>query len=196
MKIFGIEIKRVGEDEEEFQKKSFVAPDNDDGAVVVSAGPSSTAYGSYLDFDAAIKNEIELITKYREMALQPELEQAIDDIVNEAIIIEDGKYPVELNMDEVDGVSENIKDKIKEEFLEILKLMNFKKIGPEIFRRWYIDGRMNYHKVLDNENLKEGIQELRYIDPRRLRKIREMVKRKDEKTGIDLVNTVDEYYLQ
>lgn len=194
MKIFGIEIKRVGEDEEEENKKSFVAPEKDDGAVVITAGPNANFGAHTIDFDAAVKNEIELITKYREMALQPELEQAIDDIVNEAIIIEDGSYPVELNMDEVD-LSENIKKRIKEEFDDILKMMNFKKIGHEIFRRWYVDGRLNYHLVIDNNRIKDGVLELRYIDPRRLRKIREMVKEKDPETSIEIVKIVKEYYL-
>lgn len=193
-RLFGLEIKRKSQEKEDAKKKSFVAPDNDDGAVVVAGGPTSTAYGTYIDLDGTVRSEIELITRYREMALQPELEQAIEDIVNEAIVIEDTGQSIELNTDELE-LPDQIKDKIREEFEYILKLMNFSQIGPDVFRRWYVDGRLFYHIITDEKNPKAGILELRYIDPRRIRKVREVERGKDENTGITIIKKIREYYL-
>lgn len=173
------------------QLKSFVPESNDDGAVTIQSG---SYYGTYVDMDGVVRNEIELITRYREMAMQPELETAIDEIVNEAIVMDDSGKSVEINMDEV-KVSEGIKKKIRSEFDYILKLLNFGNMGYDIFRRWYVDGRIFYHLIVDEKKPLSGIQELRYIDPRRIRKIREIEKTMDRATGVEIIKKSREYYL-
>lgn len=173
------------------QLKSFVPEANDDGAVTIQSG---SYYGTYVDMDGVVRNEIELITRYREMAMQPELETAIDEIVNEAIIMDDNGKSVDINMDEL-KVSEGIKKKIRSEFDYILKLLNFGNMGYDIFRRWYVDGRIFYHLIVDEKKPLNGIQELRYIDPRRIRKIREIEKAMDQASGIEIIKKSREYYL-
>lgn len=191
--LFGF---KLGADADEKQKelenkKTFALPSNDDGAVTIQSG---AYYGTYVDLDGVVRNEIELITRYREMSMQPELEAAIDDIVNEAIVQDDDGQSIEINVDDIEA-PESIKKKITEEFKYILKLLNFNNMGHEVFRRWYIDGRLYYHVVIDEANLGNGIEEIRYIDPRRIRKIREIQKSKDPKTGIDIIAKEVEYYL-
>jgi hypothetical protein len=173
------------------QLKSFVPEANDDGAVTIQSG---SYYGTYVDMDGVVRNEIELITRYREMAMQPELETAIDEIVNEAIIMDDNGKSVDINMDEL-KVSEGIKKKIRSEFDYILKLLNFGNMGYDIFRRWYVDGRIFYHLIVDEKKPLNGIQELRYIDPRRIRKIREIEKSMDRASGVEIIKKSREYYL-
>lgn len=173
------------------QLKSFVPESNDDGAVTIQSG---SYYGTYVDMDGVVRNEIELITRYREMAMQPELETAIDEVVNEAIVMDDNGKSVDINMDELKS-SEGIKKKIRAEFDYILKLLNFGNMGHDIFRRWYIDGRIFYHLIVDEKKPLNGIQELRYIDPRRIRKIREIEKAMDRASGIEIIKKSKEYYL-
>jgi len=131
------------------------------------------------------------------MAMQPELESAIDDVINEAIVQDDDGKSIEIVMDDLKDkvASSNIKKKITEEFDNVLKLLNYKNMAQEIFRRWYVDGRIFYHVIVDQNNLTSGIQELRYIDPRKIRKIREIKKEKDIQTGVEVVTTVNEYYV-
>lgn len=192
--LFGFTISR-GSKEEEKQKevveKSFALPQNDDGAVNIQTG---AYFGTYVDLEGVVRNEIELITRYREMAMQPELETAIDDIVNESLVIDDSGKCVDLNMDELKQ-PESIKKKIKDEFNNLLRILNFSNMGADIFRRWYIDGRLFYQVVIDETNPKAGIKELRYIDPRRIRKIREIQKMKDPQSGIEIIKNTREYYL-
>ena len=166
----------------------------DDGATVIQSSVTGTAFGAYIDLEGQAKNEIDLITRYRQMASQPEMERAIDHIVNESVVTEDNGLSVKINCDDLEQ-PEKIKKKISEEFKNLLKMMNFGQLGHDLFRRWYVDGRFNYHVILDESNPKNGIIELRYIDPRRIRKIREITKEKDPKTGIDIIKTVKEYYL-
>ena len=190
--LFGFEIRRAVDPKEEQQKQPTFAPETtDDGAVVVAAGG---AYGTYIDLQGAARTEAELVTKYREMSMHPEVEKAIDDVVNEAIVIEPNKKIVQLNLDDT-KLSANIKKLITQEFDNVLNLLSFEKSGFDIFRRWYVDGRMYYHIVIDITKPDEGIKELRYIDPRKLRKIRE-VKRKRNK-GNETVTTekVQEYFI-
>ncbi len=194
MRIFGITIgndKQQEKDAELTTGKTFTLPQNEDGAVTVAG---AGYYGTYVDLDGTYRNETQLITKYRELAIQPEMESAIDEIVNEAIVHEDNGQTVEINLDET-KLPEPIKKRIRDEFEYILKLLNFGNMGHEIFRRWYIDGRLFYHLMIDETNPSLGIQELRYIDPRRIRKIREIQKMKDPRTGIDLIKRMVEYYL-
>jgi hypothetical protein len=189
--LFGFEIGRPKKQEDEITQKTFTIPQNDDGAVTIQSG---AYYGTYVDLDGVVRNEIELITRYREMSMQPELETAIDEIVNEAIVNDDNGQAVELNTDDLKQ-PEAIKKRIREEFELVLKMLNFGNMGHDIFRRWYIDGRLFYHVVIDEKRPSLGIQELRYIDPRRIRKVREIQKTKDPKTGMELIKRQNEYYL-
>lgn len=189
--LFGFEFKRKNIEPE---LKSFTpAKTQDDGAVEVSAGG---AYGTYVDLDGAVRSEAELVTKYREMALVPECDSAIDEIVNESISI-DQENLISINLDDLQ-VSNPLKEKIGAEFKNCLKIMNFNKYAYEIYRRWYIDGRLYYHVVIDEKNPKEGIKELRYVDPRKIRKIREVQKKRpssNQPTDITISKTVNEYYV-
>jgi hypothetical protein len=197
-KLFGFQITNEKTKKQEEPKdisniteKSFALPQNDDGAVTLQTG---AYFGTYVDLEGVVRNEIELITRYREMAMQPELETAIDDIVNEAIVMQGHEEPLTINIDDL-KVSDTIKKRIREEFENILRMLNFGNMGSELFRRWYIDGRMFYHVVIDETRPRDGIKELRYIDPRRIRKVREIQKMKDPATGGDIIKTAREYYL-
>lgn len=163
----------------------------DDGSVVIQ---SNAHYGTYIDLEGAVRNEFELVSRYREMANHPELEMAIEEINNEAIVRDDFGRVITLNLDKLE-VSESIKKKIQEEFSTILKLLNFKNLADDIFKRWYIDGRLNYQIVVDKEKPHNGIEELRYIDPRKIRKIREIIKDKDPVTGAMIIKSMSEYYV-
>jgi hypothetical protein len=191
VQLFGFEISRKKQQDQDEKNKTFALPQNDDGAVTIQSG---AYYGTYVDLDGVVRNEIELITRYREMAMQPELETAIDEIVNEAIVNDDSESGVEIDTDELKQ-PENIKKKIREEFEYVLKLLDFGNMGHEIFRRWYIDGRMFYHVIIDDKSPQKGIQEIRYIDPRRIRKIREIQKAKDTVSGMEIIKRMNEYYL-
>jgi len=187
--LFGFTISR-GEDQQETQQ-SFSPPANDDGALTIT---SAAYYGTYVDLDGTAKNEVELISRYREMAMQPEIESAIDDIVNEAICQDDDGKILEIILDDLEQ-PDKIKKAIKAEFNTVMKMLNYKNMAQDIFRRYYIDGKLYYHIIIDREQPTQGIKELRYIDPRKLRKIREVKKQKDERTGVEVVNTVNEYYI-
>ena len=191
IKLFGFEINRKKSEQEDERNKTFALPQNDDGAVTIQSG---AYYGTYVDLDGVVRNEIELITRYREMSMQPEIEGAIDDIVNEAIVNDDKGNGVEINTDELKE-SNPIKKKIRDEFEYILKLLNFGNMGHDIFRRWYIDGRLFYHVVIDEKSPQKGISEIKYVDPRRIRKIREIQKTKDTETGMEIIKRMNEYYL-
>lgn len=195
VQLFGFEISRKKTKQDTAStvdtNKSFALPQNDDGAVTIQSG---AYYGTYVDLDGVVRNEIELITRYREMSMQPELETAVDEIVNEAIVNTAKDKAVEINMDDLKQ-PESVKKKIRDEFDIALKLLNFGNMGHDVFRRWYIDGRMFYHVIIDDSSPAKGIQELRYIDPRRIRKIREIQKTKDPRTTIDVINKINEYYL-
>jgi len=189
--LFGFTIARNKSDEDQDVQQSFSPPNNDDGALTIT---SAAYYGTYVDLDGTAKNEVELISRYREMAMQPEIESAIDDIVNEAICQDDDGRILNVVLDNLKQ-PEKIKKAIKEEFNTILRLLNYNNMAQDIFRRWYIDGRMYYHIIIDRENPIQGIKELRYIDPRKLRKVREMRKQKDERTGVEIMKVINEYYI-
>ena len=193
MRIFGFQIGNDKSDQqpEQLKNKTFTLPQNEDGAVTVAG---AGYYGTYVDLDGTFRNETQLITKYRELAIQPEMESALDEIVNEAIVMEDSGQSIEINTDEL-KVPEPIKKRIEAEFEYILKLLNFGNMGHEIFRRWYIDGRLFYHIVIDETLPQNGIVEVKYIDPRRIRKIREIQKMRDPNTGVELIKRQIEYYL-
>jgi len=189
--LFGFTISRDKDEEQAKTAPSFSPPNNDDGALTIT---SAAYYGTYVDLDGTAKNEVELISRYREMAMQPEIEAAVDDIVNEAICQDDDGQNIKLVLDDLKQ-PDKIKTAIKNEFHLILKLLNYSNLSQDIFRRYYIDGRMHYHIIIDRENPTAGIKELRYIDPRKLRKVREVKKKKDERTGVDIMNVINEYYI-
>jgi len=190
--LFGFEIKRKNDKDEE-KKLSFVAPQEDDSAgYVINAGGY---FGQYVDMDGGkAKNDADLIMKYREIAMQPETDAAIEDIVNEAIVSDEDSAPVELILDDLEQ-PDRIKKLMQEEFDQIIKLLNFNWTGHDTFRRWYIDGRLYFHKIIDEKNPKRGILELRPIDPTKIRKVREVKEEKDPKTGAKLIKEVKEYYI-
>ena len=175
------------------EQPSFALPTPalDDGAVTIT---QNAYYGTYVDLEGAVRNELELITRYREMANHPELEMAIDDIVNEAISHDETGKTVDIILDKLKQ-PEAVKKKIIAEFENILKMLNFGNLSDDLFKRWYIDGRIYYHVVVDEKRPQEGIQELRYIDPRKIRKVREVKKDKDPKTGADIIKSIAEYYV-
>jgi len=195
--LFGYTISRAGKiaptekQEEIASNASFAPPAFEDGALPISSG---VFFSSYMDFDGGIKATSDMIKKYREMALYPEVEMAIDDICNEAIVYEDNKRPVEVEIDEK-NLSPKIKKRIQEEFDEVLRLLKFQDKGYEIFRKWYIDGRLYYHKIIDKASPANGLIELRPIEATHIRKVRNVVKKKDKKTDADLVSRVDEFFI-
>ena len=191
--LFGFEIRRAEDPiKKQEEQPSFAAPVADDGAVVVAAGGS---YGTAIDLMGAARTEAELVTKYREMSMHPEVEKALDDIVNESIIVEDDQDIVAIDLDDT-KLSTNIKKLITQEFDNILQLLDFNNSAFEIFRRWYIDGRMYYHIVIDITKPQEGVKELRYVDPRKLRKIREVKRKRDKKNNqVTTQETVQEYFI-
>lgn len=188
--LFGFEFKRKSPQD---VNTSFVPPQTDDGAAVVSATGS---YGTYLDLDGTVRTEAELVTKYREMALQPEVDTAIDEIVNEMVAIDEPDI-VRIILDNL-NIQPNTKKIIENEFKNVLNILDFERHAYEIVRRWYTDGRMYYHAVIDEKNPRDGIKELRYIDPRKIRKIREVNKRRvkgGEQGDAVIQRTQNEYFI-
>jgi hypothetical protein len=192
MQLFGFEIKR----KEEQDLPSVVTPSSvADGATVVNTGVNAGGYyGMVMDLEGVIKNENDLIRRYREVSQYSDCDGAIEDIVNEAIIANEDKKPVEIVLDEV-KVSEPIKKKIREEFGNVLDLLKFDERAHETFRTWYIDGRLYYQILINSDNVKDGIVELRYIDPRKIRRIKNIKKEKQAVTGVEVVKEIEEYYL-
>jgi len=191
MRLFGFEISREKDKE---PPVSFAPETKDDGAVNIAAGG---AYGQYVDLDGSIRTEAELVNKYRQMAFNPEIDQAIDEIVNEAIVVEEGKETVELILDDLD-VKQSFKNMLIEEFKVIQRLLEFDTKPYDIFKAWYRDGRLYYHKIADPKKPDEGVQELRYLDPRKIRKVRENFKKRSlgaEGQQITLIKDGKEYFL-
>ena len=186
--LFGYEIKRKKESD---KAKSFVAPSDEEGTLDIAGGAGF--FGQYLSYDKAARNEYDLIRKYRTTAENPECDQAIEDIINEAIIADELDLSVKLNLDWV-PLSMGIKKKMVEEFNDVLTLLQWKKKAHDIFRRWYVDGRIFYHKLIDESAKRKGITEVRYIDPKFIKKVREVNKIKLPNQPA-LVNQVKEWYL-
>jgi hypothetical protein len=192
MEIFGFEIakKKV----KRAQGTEVVTPAPDDGSTVISTlGAAAAYYGMTVDLEGVIKNENDLIRRYREISQYGDCDNAIEDIVNEAIVANSDEQPVEVVLDDV-KLSASVKKMIADEFNDILKLYKFGTRGHDIFRSWYVDGRLYYHILIDNENIKNGIQELRFIDPRKIRRIKNIKKGKNDK-GIDVVVGIEEFYI-
>ena len=189
--LFGFTIARNKEEQSQEVQQSFTPPANEDGALTIT---SAAYYGTYVDLDGTAKNDVELISRYREMSMQPEIESALDDIVGEAICQDDDGQIIKLVLDDLKQ-PEKIKSAIKAEFETIMRLLNYKNMAQDIFRRYYVDGRLFYHLIVDKAKPMEGIKELRYIDPRKLKKIREMRKEKDPRTGVEVMKVINEYYI-
>ena len=178
---------------EDPQQASFSLPTDalDDGAVTIT---QNAHFGTYVDLEGSVRNELELITRYREMSNHPECDQAITEIVDEAICHDKDGRVVDIVLDDLKQ-PETIKKKIREEFDLILKMLNFSNLADDMFRRWYIDGRIYYHVIVNEANPKEGIKELRYIDPRKIRKVREVQKGKDPRSGAEIIKSIADYYI-
>jgi hypothetical protein len=175
------------------EQASFTLPTEalDDGAVTIT---QNSHYGTYVDLEGSVRNELELITRYREMSNHPECDMAIDEIINEAITHADDGKVIDINLDNLKQ-PESIKKKIIEEFNNIQKMLNFSNLADDLFKRWYIDGRIYYQVIVNDKNPKDGVQELRYIDPRKIRKVREIQKERDPKTGAQIIKSIAEYYV-
>ena len=186
--LFGFKFERI---KDSGSQEKFTAPSSDDGTLEVSGGGF---YGQLLDTDGRERTEIDLVRRYRDIAQQPECDSAIEDIINEGIVSNEKDQAISIELDRL-MYPKRIKDRIREEFDTVLELLDFDTKGHDIFRRWYVDGRMYYHKVIDQKNPKLGVQELRYIDPKKIRKVKQIKRDKKAGSSIDLVTKVDEYYL-
>ena len=195
-KLFGFELKRAEDKQKEEKKKklqSIVAPTDPDGAGYVTA--SGSHYGQFLDMDGTqAKDNRQLILKYRGVAVHPEVDAAIEDIVNESMVHSENESPVELNLDNVDA-PDNIKKSMIEEFEKIVSMMKIQEIGSDIFRSFYIDGRLYHHLVVNEQQPKLGIQDIRNIDATKVRKVKNIKYKKDEATGAKVVDRVEEFYI-
>lgn len=190
IKLFGFELVRQKAEVSNDSIASPISPVIEDGAVNITTAGS---YGYHIDLDGSYRTEIDLITKYRTMSMQPEMESAIEDIVNEAIVHDNKGKCVSILVDDLKQ-PETIKQKIRDEFEEVLRLLDFGNFGNDLFRRWYVDGRLYYNVVIDEKNTTAGIQELIYIDPRRIKKVRNIVKKKN-KDNVEIIDRVDEFYI-
>ena len=196
-RLFGFKIEK-----EDDTSKSIVSPipksDEDSSDFFVSSG----FYGQYVDIDGVYKSEFDLIKRYREMALHPEVDSAIEDIINEAIVSDQNDSPVQIDLSNLPG-SEKLKDLIRSEFKKVKEVMNFDKKCHEILRNWYVDGRIFYHKVIDLKAPQEGIQEVRYIDPLKIKYVRKLKSKENaqqlvqqvQDTSNPLSPEIEEYYL-
>ena len=185
--LFGFRFERM----KDVGGEKFTLPAPDDGTVEIAGGGF---FGQVLDTDGRERTEQDLVRRYRDIAQQPECDSAIEDIVNEGIVANEMSQAISIVLDRLPYPSK-IKKKIAEEFDEVLRLLDFDIKGHDIFRRWYVDGRMFYHKVIDKKSPRKGIQELRYIDPSKIKKVREVARELKQGTSIELIKKVDEYYL-
>src|SRR6056300_842062 len=193
LKLFGFEIKRAGKKKSDKILPSVVPPIDDDGAGYVSA--TGGHYGQYINMDGDnSKDNHHLILRYRGVAMHPEVDMAIEEIVNESISASELESNVSLNLDDVEA-PDKIKDQISQEFVTIISMLKFNELGHDIFRSWYVDGRIYYHLLVNEGNLKAGIQEIRNIDASKIRKVKNIKYKKDMTTGAKLVDNVDEFYI-
>ena len=190
LSVFGFEISRTNQKKKK-QLPSIVPPLDDDGAGYITA--SGSYYGSFVDLSGdKVKDDKDLIRKYRTLAEHPEVDAAIEEIINEAISGEE--KVIEVKLDNID-TSDSIKKQIKDEFDNISAMLDFQNLAHDIFRRYYVDGRLYHHLVVDSANPDQGIQEIRPIDSTKIRKVKEVKKEKDPKTGAKIIKKVDEYFL-
>ena len=186
--LFGFKFERTKSSD---TQDKFTEPSSDDGTLEVAGGGF---YGQLLDTDGRQRTEADLIRRYRDIAQQPECDSAIEDIINEGIVSNERDQAVDIILDRI-MYTKKIKDRIREEFDTVLELLDFETKGHDIFRRWYVDGRMYYHKVIDQKNPRQGIKELRYIEPGKIRKVKETEKKIKPGTSVEHIQTKNEYYL-
>ena len=195
-KLFGFELKRAEDKQKEEKKKklqSIVAPTDPDGAGYITA--SGSHYGQFIDMDGnQAKDNQQLILRYRGVASHPEVDAAIEDIVNEAIASSENENPVDLNLDQVDA-PDNIKKTMNEEFDKICSMINFQEMAPDIFRSFYVDGRVYHHLIINEAQPKLGIQDIRNIDATKIRKVKNIKYKKDQATNAKIVDKVEEFYI-
>jgi hypothetical protein len=184
--LFGFQITRASK--EKGEQPSFVLPDPEDGATT-SAG----FYSEFLDIEGQTKSESDLIRRYRSTSEHPECDLAIEDIVNESVNTDELKASVSLNVDNL-PYSPKIKARVKEEFQQVLHLLDFNNKAHDLFRRWYIDGRLYYHKIIDEDDPQKGIQELRYIDALKIKRIRK-VDKDITKKGSPTIKVLEDFYV-
>jgi hypothetical protein len=192
--LLGFQITRNNPDSGKAaeSKQAFTVASPDDGTTTISAGGY---FGQYLDMEVNAKNDFDLIKRYREVAQHPECDMAVEDIINEVIVSDERDTSVSVSLDKI-AISDNIKLKIRDEFEEVMRLLNFDEKGHDIFRRWYVDGRIYFHKVIDPKSPRKGITELRYIDPRKIKKVREVSSKRDTKgKGIEMIETTAEWFV-
>ena len=173
-------------------EKTFVTPENDDGAITYVEGGGFV--GTYLNTDLDAKDENLLIQKYREMAMTQEVDLAITDVINESVLHETGKSSVNLSLEKLEQ-SQSIKKKITDEFKRLVKILDFNKTGYDTFRKWYIDGKLYHHIVIDKTKQKEGIKALIPIDALDIKKVREIKREKDTVSGVEFIKEIDEYFI-
>ena len=186
--LFGFKFEKI---KDSGSQEKFTEPSSEDGTLEVAGGGF---YGQLLDTDGRERTEQDLIRRYRDIAMQPECDSAIEDITNEAIVSDERDQSVSILLDRLE-VSPKIKTKIREEFHTILHLLDFNAKGHDIFRRWYVDGRLYYHKIIDPKQPRKGIKEVRYIDPRKIKKARETQKEMNANTGMEMVKKIEDFYL-
>jgi len=193
VELLGFQITRNNDREKPAEaKQAFTVASPDDGTQTISAGGH---YGQYMDMEVTAKNDIDLIKRYREISQHPECDMAVEDIINEVIVSDERDTSVSVSLDKL-AISENIKSKIRDEFDEVMRLMNFDEKGHDIFRRWYIDGRIYFHKVIDPKSPRKGLTEIRYIDPRKIKKVREVARKRDSKgKGVEIIETTAEWFV-
>src|SRR6056300_1673429 len=195
LKLFGFEIRRSKNSSSSDREKlpSPVPPTDADGAGYVTT--AAGYYGQYVNLEGdQAKDNHQLVMQYRGVSMHPEVDMAIDEIVNESITASELESSVEISLDDIEA-SDKIKDQITEEFNNIVQMLKFNEIGHELFRSWYVDGRIVHHLLANESNLKAGIQEIRHVDSARIRKIKEVKYKKDQKTGVKIVDRIDEYYV-
>mgnify|MGYP001159456842 FL=1 len=186
--LFGFKFEKI---KDSGSQEKFTEPSSEDGTLEVAGGGF---YGQLLDTDGRERTEQDLIRRYRDIAQQPECDSAIEDIINEGIVANERDQAVAIELDRL-VLTKKIKDRIREEFDTVLQLLDFDTKGHDIFRRWYVDGRIFYHKVIDQKNPRKGVQELRYIEPKKIRRVKEVKKEVKKGTSVELVSKVNEYYL-
>lgn len=192
VKLFGFELKRAGQPET--VQPAIAPPVTDDGAYQLNSSAIGGYYGTYLNLDTAFKNESELISRYRNMAMQPECEQAVDEIVNESIVRNEKGKSVSIILDDLE-VGDNIKEILRAEFDQVLRLLNFDNSGADIFRNWYVDGRIFYQVQVDQANPQAGINNITYLDPRKIHKVRSVKNARDPRTGAVVNTGYEEFYV-
>jgi hypothetical protein len=199
LKLFGFEIRRkkgssqVSSSSNKEKLQSPVVPTDPDGAGYVTSGAGY--YGQYVNIEGdQAKDNHQLIMRYRGVAMHPEVDMAIEEIVNESIVASELGSSVEISLDEIEA-NDKIKESIRQEFEDVVSMLKFNEIGHDIFRSWYVDGRVVHHLLVNESNLKAGIQEIRHIDSARIRKVKEVKYKKDVGTDVKVVDEVKEYYI-